>query len=155
MIYQGFLRENPELQKGAENWQKFMALVQWCYNHIDFNQKMSDLVALLRERGAELWRQTVTDVQMRHMVQKTMFRFNPELGHIELEQKLPFPWISLDETPLFDQLPEIQKVQSLVSFFKPSNISTIDVLFSYLPRQQQLSSLLPPFKSMFLNLFIF
>ncbi|XP_057368025.1 uncharacterized protein LOC130689027 [Daphnia carinata] len=147
MIYQGFLKENPELQKGAENWLKFMTLIQWCYNHIDFNQKMADLVALLRERGAELWRQTVTDAQLRYMMQKTMFKFNPEFGYIVLEQKLPFPWISLDETPLFDQLPEIQKVQSLVSFFQPSNTSMIDVLFSYLPRQQQLSSLLPPFKS--------
>ncbi|EFX63149.1 hypothetical protein DAPPUDRAFT_335879 [Daphnia pulex] len=81
---------------------------------------MYDLVALLRERGAELWRQTVTDAQMRQTLQKTMFRFNPELGSIELEQKLPFPWISLDETPLFHELPEIQKVRSFFSLFKPS-----------------------------------
>lgn len=154
IIYRGFLKENPELQKGAENWQKFIALVQWCCNHLDFNQKMSDFVASLRERGAELWRQTVTDAQLRHMVQKTMFRFNPELGYIELEQKLPMPWISLDETPLFDQLPEIQKVLSLVSLFQPSNTTTMDVVFSYLPRQQQLSDLLPPFKSMFINFIV-
>jgi hypothetical protein len=147
VIYQGFLMENPELQKGVENWQKFLTLIQWSYNHLDVNQKMYDLVALLRERGAELWSQTVTDVQMRYTLQKTMFRFNPELGSIELEQKLPFPWISLDETPLFDQLPEIQKVRSLLSLFKASNTSTMDLVFSYLPKQQQLSNLLPPFKS--------
>lgn len=147
VIYQGFLMENPELQKGAENWQKFIAFIQWSYSHLGINQKMYDLVALLRERGAELWRQTVTDAQMRHTLQKTMFRFNPELGSIELEQKLPFPWISLDETPLFHELPEIQKFRSLLSLFKSSNTSTMDQVFSYLPRQQQLSSLLPPFKS--------
>lgn len=139
--------ENPELQKGVENWQKFAAFIQWSYNHLDVTPKMYDLAALLRERGAELWRQTVTDAQMRHTLQKTMFRFNPELGSIELEQKLPFPWISLDETPLFDQLPEIQKVRSVLSLFKPSNTSMMDVVFSYVPKQQQLSNLLPPFKS--------
>ena len=84
---------------------------------------------------------------MTNTLQKTMFRFNPEMGSIELEQKLPFPWISLNETPLFDQLPEIQKIRSLLSFFKPSNTSATDLVFSYLPRQQQLSQLLPPFKS--------
>ncbi|EFX66229.1 hypothetical protein DAPPUDRAFT_263510 [Daphnia pulex] len=101
---------------------------------------MYDLVALLRERGAELWRQTVTDAQMRHTLQKTMFRFNPKSGSIEVEQKLPFPLIILDETQLFHELPEIQKVCSLLSMFKSSNTSTMDLVFSYLPRQQQLST---------------
>lgn len=154
MIYQAFLKENPELQKGAENWQKFITFIQWSYNHLDVNQKISDMVAMLREKGAEIASQTATDAQMRYSLQKTLFQFNPEKGSIELEQKLPFPWISLDETPLFDQLPEIQRVKSIVSMFESSNTSTVDQLLSYLPRQQQLTDFLPPFQSKFISKFV-
>ena len=151
-IYQAFLKENPELQKGAENWQKFMAFVQWSYNHLGVNQKLSDFVAVLRERGAEIASQTATDAQMRHTLQKTFFQFNPESGSIVLEQKLPFPWISLDETPLFDEIPEIQRIKSFVSFFQTSNSSsTVDTLLSYLPSQQHLTDFLPPFKSILID----
>ena len=149
IIYQGFLKENPELQKGAESWQKFLAFIQWSYNHLDINQKFSDLVVLLRERGQEIIEQTATDVQMRHNLQKTMLRFQPEIGLIELEQKLPFPWISLVETPLYEQLPEIQRVRSFLSVFESSNRSSIDLISSYLPQRQQLSDYIPPFKSKF------
>ena len=90
--------------------------------------------------------QTATDAQMRYSPQKTLFRFNPELGSIELEQKLPFPWISFDEKPQLDQLPEIQRINSILSLFQPSNIRAVDRLLSSVPKQQQLSDLLPPFK---------
>lgn len=147
VIYYAFLKENPELLKGAENWQKLMAFLRWSYDYLDINQKISDSIVTLREKGAEITSQTATDVQMRYTLQKTMFRFHPELGSIELEQKLPFPWMSLDEVPHFEQLPEIQRVRSIVSMFQPSNTSTVDLLLSYLPKQQYLADFLPPFKS--------
>lgn len=147
VIYQEFLKENPELQKGAENWQKLLAFIQWTYNHLDVNQKISDIIVVMRERGEEILRQTATDAQMRYSLQKTLFHFNPDLGSIELEQKLPFPWLSLDETPQFDQLPEIQKVKSILAMFKSSNTSAVDTVLSYIPSHQPLTQMLPPFKS--------
>lgn len=155
VIYQAFLKENPELQRGTENLQKLVAFMQWSYNHLDVNQKISDVVVVLRERGEEIFRQTAIDAQIRNTLHKTMFNFNPEIGSIELEQKLPFPWISLDETPLYEQLPELQQIKSWFSIFKSSNASSVaDTFESYLPTQQRLNDLLPPFTSILINEFL-
>ena len=150
-LYQGFLKENPELQKGVDNGRKLVAFLHWSYNFLKIDERLPQILAALRERGPEIMSQTATDAQMRYSPQKTLFRFNPELGSIELEQKLPFPWISFDEKPQLDQLPEIQRINSILSLFQPSNISAVDRLLSYVPKQQQLSDLLPPFKGKVFN----
>jgi len=84
---------------------------------------------------------------MRYSPQKTLFRFNPEHGSIELEQKLPFPWISFDEKPRLDQLPEIERINSFLALFQPSNTSAVDQLLSYVPNKLQFTDWLPPYKS--------
>lgn len=151
-LYQAFIDENPELEKAADSGKKLLAFLQWSYNHLRIDQKFAALLAGLRERGAEVVQQTATDAQMRYSPQKTLFRYNPDLGSIELEQKLPMPWISLDEAPRFEQLPEIQRIRSVLAMFQPSNTSVIDQVLSYIPDNWSLSNWLPPFQSMIATL---
>lgn len=146
-IYQAFLAENPEVQKGIEDGERVVAFLRWSYGYLQVNQKIPQLVSAVREHGLETLRQTATEARMRHRVQKTKLRMHPELGFIELEQKLPFPWLSLDQRPQFEELPELQRVRSFVRMFQSSNSSAVDELMSYLPRETRLFDLLPPFKS--------
>lgn len=146
-IYQVFLRENPEVQKGIENGERFAAFLKWSYNYLQINRKIPELLSAIREHGLETLRQTATEAKMRNSVQKTKLRMNPERGLIELEQKLPFPWISFDEQPKFEELPELKRIRSFVQMFQPSDTSTLDEVLSYLPRETRLFELLPPFKS--------
>ena len=147
ILYDGFIKENPELEKGAENGRKLLAFLRWSYDYLRVNEKLSDLIVAVRQRGSEVIYQTATDAQMRYSPQKTLFHFNPERGSIVLEQKLPMPWMNLDEMPRFEELPEIQRVRSILSLFEPSNSSLVDQILSYVPSQESLTDLLPPFKS--------
>lgn len=147
ILYEGFMKENPELEKGAENGRKLLAFLQWSYEYLKVNDKLSDLIVAIRERGSEVIYQTATDAQMRYSPQKTLFLFNPERGSIDLEQKLPMPWISLDEMPRFEQLPEMQRIRSFLAMFETSNTSVVDQILSYIPGKESLTDLIPPFKS--------
>ena len=144
--YVTLLRSNPEYQKFADAWNKFVSLADWSLEHLQVGRQMKLLIAHVRERMLEEFRQTSTEARMRYQLDKTRLRYNPELGLIELEQKLPFPWIGFDQRPRFEELPELQRIQSLLAFFKSSNSSLIDQIMSYVP-EQDLADWLPPFKS--------
>ena len=133
--YVTLLRSNPEYQKFADAWNKFVSLADWSLEHLQVGRQMKLLIAHVRERMLEEFRQTSTEARMRYQLDKTRLRYNPELGLIELEQKLPFPWIGFDQRPRFEELPELQRIQSLLAFFKSSNSSLIDQIMSYVPEQ--------------------
>lgn len=99
----------------------------------------------MRLKTLQELRQSATEARMRLQEHKTRFRIHPELGWIEWEQKLPFPWNRFDEAPRFEEIPEIVSLQSFLSLFKSSNNSFSDRLSSYIP-DQDLTDWLPPFK---------
>ncbi len=146
-LYDSFLKENPELDKGAESGRKLVSFLLWSYRYLELDQKLPQLLSTLRERGVEMFQQTATDARLRYSPQKTLFRFNPELGFVELEQKLPMPWISLHERPRFEELPEIRRINSFLSLFQVSNKSVVNDLLSQVPESFSISNWLPPFKS--------
>jgi len=144
-IYSAFLEANPELEKGADAWRRSLEFLRWSYHYIDVEQRLSDMVVFLRRRGSELMNQSATDVYMRHREAKTRFSFEPESGSILLEQKLPFTWISFDEPPRYEDIQEIQMLNSLMKLFEPSNESFSDRIASYVP-STDVADWLPPFK---------
>ncbi len=53
---------------------------------------------------------------MRLREAKTLLRYDPDHGLIELEQKLPVPWLQLDQWPDWRQLPELRQIRSLLAY---------------------------------------
>ena len=144
-LYRQFLEDNPALQKGAQTWSSFLGALKWSYSYLQVNGNVLDLVAYVRRRVPAVAQQSATDAYMRLLERKTTLRLRPEWGSIELEQKLPFSWLSFDESPRLNQLAEMRQLNALVAMFQPSNVTLIDRIYSYVPNSN-VGDWIPPFK---------
>lgn len=63
-----------------------------------------------------------------------------------LEQKLPMSWHAFNETPQFQEIPEIKALYDLQNIFESSRISFWDLYYDYKPYTDP-AEWLPPFKS--------
>lgn len=76
---------------------------------------------------------------------KTHFIFDPNAGIMKLEQKLPMAWHAFNETPLFEEISELQVINKAFRLFNGVNISLVH--FDILQYYTNPYLWLPPFKA--------
>lgn len=114
----------------------------------------------LEKRAKQLWtmiinkinhyHETALQVEDKYREAKTKFIFNPDIGLMSLEQKLPMSWHAFNETPKFEEIRELRLLYDIQEFFGDQNFSSYNI-YAMLDIKSILDtkSLLPPFKCNF------
>lgn len=137
---------------------KKQELVQFIINRIDeWQQKFEWLVEefQLDKRVQQLWQiilnkitsyeQTALQMDDKYREAKTNFIFDPNAGIMKLEQKLPMAWHAFNETPLFEEITELQLINKAFRLFNGVNITLVQ--FDVLQYYTNPYFWLPPFKA--------
>lgn len=96
------------------------------------------------------YQETALQVEDKYREAKTKFIFNPDIGLMSLEQKLPMSWHAFNETPKFEEIRELKMLHDVQEFFSEQNFSAYNI-YALLDYKSVLNtkSLLPPFKCKF------
>lgn len=139
--------------------------IRFVQNKINEIQEKLDWFAdefQVEKRAKQLWamiinkinhyHETALQVEDKYREAKTKFIFNPDIGLLSLEQKLPMSWHAFNETPKFEEIRELNMLYDLQKRFGSTNISLYNV-YSMLDFRPVLDtkSLLPPFKCKLFN----
>ncbi|KOB74368.1 Apolipoprotein of lipid transfer particle-I/II [Operophtera brumata] len=82
-----------------------------------------------------------------HRTPKTNFIFDPRVGEIILEQKLPFSWHAFNRTPDFTEVSEYRAVRDFMDEWLTTNKSIWSYYYEIRP-YMDFNNLLPPFEGM-------
>lgn len=137
---------------------KKQELVQFVINRIDeWEQKFSWFAEefQLDKRMHQLWNiilnkitsyeQTALQMDDKYREAKTNFIFDPNAGLMKLEQKLPMAWHAFNETPIFEEISELQTLTKLFRVFNGVNVSLVS--FDVIEYYTNPYVWLPPFKA--------
>lgn len=123
-----------------DEWQQKLA---WFADEFQLDRRMHQLWQIVLNKITS-YEQTALEMDDKYREAKTNFIFDPNAGLMKLEQKLPMAWHAFNETPMFDEISELQTLSKVFRIFHGVNVSLvqIDVLQYYMNPYVWL----PPFK---------
>lgn len=116
----------------------------WIGNNLQLDHRVQQLWSMFRNKMTRI-AQTALQADDKYREAKTKFIFDPDIGCIELEQKLPMSWHSFNETPKFEEIPEYKLLIDIQEFFNGNNFSLWNLYYEYKPYMDP-NNWLPPFK---------
>ncbi|BES90627.1 Domain of Unknown Function (DUF1081) [Nesidiocoris tenuis] len=122
----------PMVNFTIEMTKEIYAQLKWTYNYLKVRDKFERLIPILYTTILDLTH-TALDNEMICHESRTKFIFEPGMGQIILEQKLPVPWHSFNETPRFEEIPEYKILRRIHSLVTPSNTSFWSYYYKYAP----------------------
>lgn len=141
------LRRLPSVKYTLEKLEQAYDRVSYFCEYFEVKTKMESLVRLVHSRLMDI-SQTALQAESRYREAKTMFIFDPNQGLMCLEQKLPMSWHAFNQTPEFQEIPEVRAITDLKMYFVTSNTTFWSLYYQYKP-YSELSNWLPPFKGSF------
>lgn len=151
-IYSELMSEMKELQR-IESIQYAMKRVEevkgkiiWLANEFQLEKRLNNLWYILKKKLSKIT-QNALEADDRYREAKTKFIFNPDIGVIELEQKLPISWHAFNDTPRLEEIPEYKTMSEVQAFFTQKSNTTIWTVYYGLKPYMELKNYLPPFKS--------
>jgi hypothetical protein len=139
------LRKLPSIEYLTVKYEELYGNAKWLYDYFDMDARLHRFMSLLRKKITDM-SQTALQAENRYRVAKTKFIFEPSEGIMLLEQKLPMSWHAFNETPKFQEIPELQTIYNVQNYLWSSRIAFWDYYYDYKP-YTELSGWLPPFKA--------
>ncbi|KYB29704.1 hypothetical protein TcasGA2_TC031518 [Tribolium castaneum] len=139
------LKKLPSIQFLLAKYDEWYNNAKWLYDYFDVENRVHRFVTLLHQKLSDM-ALTALQAENRYRVAKTKFIFEPSEGIMLLEQKLPMSWHAFNETPKFQEIPELQTIYNIQNYLLSTRISFWDFYYDYKP-YTELSSWLPPFKA--------
>lgn len=126
----------------VDEWHEKLA---WLAEEFQLDRRMHKLWQIVLNK-VMTYDQTALAMDDKYREAKTKFVFDPNVGVIQLEQKLPMAWHAFNETPIFEEIAELQTISKAFRLFNRANVSWIhfDTLMQYYTNSYVW---LPPFKS--------
>lgn len=117
----------------------------WFAEEFQLDRRMHQLWTIIINKFTS-HEQTALQMDDKYREAKTKFVFDPNTGLIKLEQKLPMAWHAFNETPIFEEISELQTLIKVFRMFNGVNVSIIpfDDLWQYYTDPYLW---LPPFKA--------
>ncbi|XP_030377336.1 uncharacterized protein LOC115626195 [Scaptodrosophila lebanonensis] len=112
-----------------QKYHELIAKLEWVAAELQFEQRLHQLYALIRNKFRNYAMNALETADM-YREAKTKFIFDPEVGIIDLEQKLPMSWHAFNETPKFEEIPEYKILAKVQSLFSETNSSIIMKLYN-------------------------
>lgn len=126
----------------VDEWREKIA---WLVDEFQLDKRMQKLWHIILSK-AMTYDQTALRMDDKYREAKTKFVFDPNVGVMQLEQKLPMAWHAFNETPIFEEISELQTISKIFRLFNRVNVTWIhfDALLQYYANSYVW---LPPFKS--------
>lgn len=115
-------------------------------NEFQIDKRLNMIIDIAKNKLARIT-QNALQTEDVYREAKTKFIFDPDLGKIEWEQKLPMAWHAFNETPQFEEIPEYKLFNDVQAFFFSKKNSSIWNLYYELKPLSEPQSVLPPFNS--------
>lgn len=139
------LKKIDTIKEYFDRLEEIEAKLKWLIDEFQLDKRLNALLEILRKKLARIT-QNALETEDVYREAKTKFIFDPDLGVIDWEQKLPIPWHAFNETPQFEEIPEYKFINDVQTFlFSSSNKSTFSFAYGFFLSEPQ--NLLPPFKS--------
>lgn len=119
--------------------------IDWFADEFQVEKRTKQLWAMIINK-INHYRETALQVEDKYREAKTKFIFNPDIGLLSLEQKLPMSWHAFNETPKFEEIRELKMLHYIQNILSNQNISLPNIYALLDPKPLDTKSLLPPFK---------
>ncbi|XP_039479409.1 uncharacterized protein LOC120443997 [Drosophila santomea] len=123
------LEKIDQVQIMVQKYYEVMAKIDWVADELQLEHRLHQVYGLLRNKFRNYAMNALETADM-YREAKTKFVFDPEVGIIDLEQKLPMSWHAFNETPRFEEIPEYQLLAKAQSFFSETNSSIVMKLYN-------------------------
>lgn len=141
------LRKLPSVNYALEKFEQMYDRIGYFCEYFEVKAKIESFIRLVHSKIMDI-SQTALQAENRYREAKTMFIFDPNQGLMCLEQKLPMSWHAFNQTPEFQEIPEIRAITDIKKYFVTSNTTFWSLYYQYKP-YSELSNWLPPFKGLF------
>ncbi|KZC12617.1 Vitellogenin, partial [Dufourea novaeangliae] len=138
------LQKLPSIHYAIEKMQQVYEKAYYFYDYLEIRAKLESAIRLIHSKLMDI-SQTALQAESRYREAKTKFIFDPHIGLMCLEQKLPMSWHAFNQTPEFNEIPEFRAITDMRSYFVSSNV-TFWSLYRYKPFIEPLNWL-PPFRA--------
>ena len=140
------LKKVEVVKEVVERYEEIESKMYWLMSEFQFEKRLNALIDIIKNKLSRIT-QNALQTEDVYREAKTKFIFDPELGKIEWEQKLPMAWHAFNETPQFEEIPEYKMMKEVQAFvFNKSNNSIWSLYYGLKPLSEP-QNLLPPFKS--------
>ncbi|KAL1492708.1 hypothetical protein ABEB36_010924 [Hypothenemus hampei] len=138
------LGDVPSIKYVLEKCKEMFETVKEYYEYLEIEYRTHKFIKFLYRKLSEM---TITALEMdnRQREAKTKFIYEPNDGIMFLQQKLPMSWHGFNETPEFQEIPEIKVFYSLYNYLVASEMSFTNFYYNFIS-YTDLSEWLPPFK---------
>lgn len=138
------LKKLPSAKYALEKFDQAYDRISYVCEYFEVKIKIENFIRLVHSKMMDI-SQTALQAESRYREAKTMFIFDPNQGLMCLEQKLPMSWHAFNQTPEFQEIPEIRAITDIKIYFVTSNTTFWSLYYQYKP-YSELSNWLPPFK---------
>lgn len=140
------LKKVEAVKEVVDRYGEIVAKIKWLMNEFQFDKRVKMLVDIAKKKLARIT-QNALQTEDVYREAKTKFIFDPDVGKIEWEQKLPMAWHAFNETPQFEEIPEYKMFNDVQSFLFSKKNSSIWNLYYGLKPLSEPQNFLPPFTS--------
>ncbi|XP_017025668.1 uncharacterized protein Apoltp [Drosophila kikkawai] len=123
------LEKIEQVQIMVQKYYEIVAKVDWVADELQLEHRLHQVYGMLSNKFRNYAMNALETADM-YREAKTKFIFDPEVGIIDLEQKLPMSWHAFNETPKFEEIPEYQVLAKAQSFFTETNSSIVMKLYN-------------------------
>ncbi|XP_043065229.1 LOW QUALITY PROTEIN: uncharacterized protein LOC108101203 [Drosophila ficusphila] len=123
------LEKIEQVQIMVQKYYEVVAKIDWVADEFQLEHRLHQVYGLVRNKFRNYALNALETADM-YREAKTKFVFDPEVGIIDLEQKLPMSWHAFNETPKFEEIPEYQVLAKVQSFFSETNSSIVMKLYN-------------------------
>lgn len=123
------LQKIEQVQVVVLKYYEVVAKLEWIADELQLEYRIHQLYGLIRNKFRTYALNALETADM-YREAKTKFVFDPEVGIIDLEQKLPMSWHAFNETPRFEEIPEYKMISKVQNFLSETNSSIIMKLYN-------------------------
>ncbi|KAH8395625.1 hypothetical protein KR222_003717 [Zaprionus bogoriensis] len=123
------LQKIEQVQIVVSKYNEVLAKLEWIADELQLEYRIHQLYSLIRNKFRNYALNALETADM-YREAKTKFIFDPEVGVIDLEQKLPMSWHAFNETPKFEEIPEYRVLSKVQNFLSETNSSIIMKLYN-------------------------
>jgi hypothetical protein len=140
------LQKVEAVKEAVERYEEIKTKFMWLMNEFQLEKRLNKLLEIAKNKLTRIT-QNALQTEDVYREAKTKFIFDPDVGKLEWEQKLPAAWHAFNETPMFEEIPEYKFFNDVQSFLFSKKNNSIWNLYYELKPLSEPQNLLPPFKS--------
>ncbi|CAK1589696.1 unnamed protein product [Parnassius mnemosyne] len=140
--WENFLK-TPQVVYVIEKYNEAYVRLKWWYDYFLIGEALEKVWEILYAKLTDMAK-TALQYEELHRTPKTNFIFDPHVGEIRLEQKLPMSWHAFNRTPDFSEIAEYRAVRDFMDDWLTSNRSIWSYYYEIRP-YLDLDNIVPPF----------